>query len=230
MFESLKSYIHDYTIDVSRPNCGRYALLMHADSDSPSPREWSNLGTVALFEHCNNGDGREVLNESTEKSPLDIHLNEKDYFAYALNYDSSHGVRTRPFQQWEDENSWCNIEGWIYVSKKDVRKEFGVKRISAKLEKQVMKTLETEIRILDAWMNGNVYGLEFVDLKTGEADACWGFYFMDWDDQKEIMTEYVRDHLPDDMSKEEKVRLAEKLYKNLQGANWYDEDEWEEES
>ena len=149
---------------------------------------------------------------------------------YALNYDSSHGVRTRPFQQWKDENSWCNIEGWIYVSKKDVRKEFGVKRISAKLEKQVMKTLETEIRILDAWMNGNVYGLEFVDLKTGEADACWGFYFMDWDDQKEIMTEYVHDHLPDDMSKEEKVRLAEKLYKNLQGANWYDEDEWEEES
>lgn len=73
--------------------------------------------------------------------------------------------------------SWDSGQvGFVYVSKDKARKEYGVKRISPKLRKNIESVLRSEIESIDQYLTGQVYGFR-VSSKTKESiDSCWGFY------------------------------------------------------
>lgn len=66
--------------------------------------------------------------------------------------------------------------GYIYVTKEDVRKEWGVQRISAKLREQVYSILKSEVQVYAWYLEGQVYGFVVEDEEGEIVDSCWGFY------------------------------------------------------
>lgn len=71
--------------------------------------------------------------------------------------------------------------GIIYVSKQDVRREYNVKRISAKLYKRVISALKSSVQIYDDYLTGNVYKYDIIDNNGVFIDSCWGFYGNDFE-------------------------------------------------
>lgn len=73
-------------------------------------------------------------------------------------YAYSHGnisFSTTPFNcRWDS-----GLLGFIFESKKAVRDEFGVKRISAKLRKLIGERINGELSTLTQWANGEVYSV-----------------------------------------------------------------------
>jgi len=71
--------------------------------------------------------------------------------------------------------------GFIHVSLDDVRREYGVQRVSPKLRRTVEDVLRAEVGTYDDYLRGNIYG--FVIERDGDhVDSCWG-YFGDYEDQ-----------------------------------------------
>lgn len=71
--------------------------------------------------------------------------------------------------------------GFTFVSKNKVKDEYGWKIISPKRFKEITKILNDEVKSLDDYLTGNVYGYNIDNPYTGESiDSCWGFYGSDW--------------------------------------------------
>jgi hypothetical protein len=70
--------------------------------------------------------------------------------------------------------------GIIYVSKEQVRKEWGVKRISPKLHKRILLALEGQVETYDDYLTGNVWSYTVEDEDREVLDSCCGFYG-DWE-------------------------------------------------
>lgn len=73
--------------------------------------------------------------------------------------------------------------GYIYVAIKDVLKEFNRKIMSKKLRQKVIDILESEVKVYDQYLTGEIYGytIEPTD-KNKEIncdDSCWGFFGYD---------------------------------------------------
>ena len=95
-------------------------------------------------------------------------------------------IRTTPFEcRWDSGQI-----GYIIASRKKIREEFSVKRISKKLIAKVTALLEGEVKVYDQYVTGDVYGFKmFVDGK--ETDACCGFFGSD------VKTNGVLDYVTD---------------------------------
>ncbi len=95
-------------------------------------------------------------------------------------------VGSRP--HWTDFGVWDSGQvGWIYVTKKQVRKEYGWKVITKKRIEKIKSYLEAEVKMYDRFLTGQIYG--FVITEHGickhcganivaDIDSCWG-NFMD---------------------------------------------------
>jgi hypothetical protein len=66
--------------------------------------------------------------------------------------------------------------GWVYVTKEDVREEYGKQRISAKLREAVEGVLKSEVETYAQYLEGAVYGYVVEDEEGEHIDSCWGFY------------------------------------------------------
>lgn len=153
------------------------------DNSAENPREWDNLGTF-LYAH-----GRYNLGEETFDTDLYNGWNEalngevgsmKEIIALPV-YMYNHGqiaLSTESFHGRALHAEWDSGRvGWIYVTREDVRKNYGVKRISAKLKDRVEKVLRAEIELQSSYINGEVYGYRLIDNeKDEEIDSCFGFY------------------------------------------------------
>lgn len=65
--------------------------------------------------------------------------------------------------------------GFIHVSLEDVRREYGVQRVSGKLRRTVEDALRAEVSAYDDYLRGEVYG--FVIERDGDhVESCWGFF------------------------------------------------------
>lgn len=65
--------------------------------------------------------------------------------------------------------------GYIYALKEDVKREYGVKRISKKLKEMVERRLIAEVEAYDQYIRGNTFGFVLEDEEGDEIDSCWGF-------------------------------------------------------
>ena len=71
--------------------------------------------------------------------------------------------------------------GFIHVSLEDVRREYGVRRVSAKLRQTVEGALRAEVGVYDDYLRGNVYGYA-IERDGDHVDSCWG-YFGDFEEE-----------------------------------------------
>lgn len=141
------------------------------------PREDDNLGTMALFHK------RMVLGDKVDigvEEAKQIEANDKDYISLPV-FAYEHGIitiSTSPFHcPWDSGQL-----GIIYVSKKDVRKEFGKKKISKKFAQWIEGLLKEEVELYDKFIKGEVYRFEIYNSKDEIVDSCTGFIGDDFEE------------------------------------------------
>lgn len=189
-------------------------LSIKQDIYSQSPRDWDNLGTIS-YNHSRYNLGDEKISDpidwlagmldfSEERVERIADRLESDYYSNRVLEDleaeffrkyialpvylydhSGITINTTGFSC-----SWDSGKvGYIWVSKEDIKKEYGWIRITKQREEKIKTYLEGEIETFDQYLTGDVYGFEFED-DEGNEDGCWGFYGTDWD------TNGVKDYLP----------------------------------
>jgi hypothetical protein len=171
---------------VKTKDIGTYRIMIFQDESPDSPRNWDNLGTMVCFHRSYNLGDKHDYNHNDysgwEEMRNAIEKNEDALIILPLYlYDHSGiTISTSPFScRWDSGQI-----GFIYVSKKKVREEYSVKRITKKVTERVMKLLEGEVETYDQYLTGDVYGYEVYNVEKcdhgheheKELDSCWGFY------------------------------------------------------
>ncbi len=160
---------------VERFEVGDLTVKIVQDTDPESPREWSNLGTMVCW-HRNYRLG----DKHTYASPEEFQQSEEFKNAAVILplylYDHS-GITMRcsPFScQWDSGQV-----GYIVISREKIREEYGVKRVSKQLLAKVSGYLESEVKVYDMYLTGDVYGY-IVETSDGDTvDSCFGYYGID---------------------------------------------------
>lgn len=156
------------------------------DPNPENPRDYDNLGTMAcrhrryrLGDKHDHDDPRDLLIDLCEVSgETDLSIN--DLVARAVKsavilplylYDHS-GItmNTTGFH-----SPWDSGQvGYIYVTFEDIRKEYGVTRVSKNLRTKITDHLRQERATYDHYLTGNCYGF-VVEKDDEEVESCWGF-------------------------------------------------------
>lgn len=162
-------------IDINTPYItpDQKVLKVVYDEYPESPREWDNLSTFVTEE-------RDYISpdENPEYSFEDL-LEEvctsKYIWSYVAKYEHS---SVRYFRTTATHlNEWDTyVCGIMYVSKEDVRKEYGVKRISKKLLDKIFGIFDGELEEYTNYANGEVYAYHLYEMNGEEVDSCFGFY------------------------------------------------------
>ena len=148
-------------------------IEIHYDFDPQSPRENDNLGTILYTSTKYNLGDRRVNREEIEMIVKNDQFISLPVYAYI---HSGTVLNTTGFScPWD--SGQCGI---IYVSKEAIRKEWKVKKISAKLRAKVIENLRGEIDEFSKFLGGEVYGYIVKGPDGEEYDSCWGFIGLDW--------------------------------------------------
>lgn len=164
-------------------------IRVEQDETPMHPRkDMDNLGTMVCWH------GRyELGDEQPSESPFEFRSElPKDIIELPL-YLYDHGgitMNTAGFScPWDSGQV-----GFIYVSRADVREQYGWKRITKAREQQILGYLKAEVETYDQYLRGDVYGFIVEERPTAVFDAegkpvevdgdelweethsCWGFY------------------------------------------------------
>jgi len=165
-------------------------LKIYQDDSAESPRDWDNLGEIVCFhsrynigDSHNYKDGRE-FSYDTKKGDVVLPIYLYDH--------SGITIRTEPFN-----DAWDSGQvGYIRCSKKKMIEEYDKSYDPEKIKEY----LKGEVKTLDQYLKGEVYGYTLLEPKTcehcnhteeEEIDSCWGFYGQD------IKTNGMLDNLPE---------------------------------
>lgn len=180
----------------------KFVLKIEYDECAESPREWDNLGTIVGYHsrysltdsnandcndyreflesntshHFNTDEG---LENATDERLMELFAKENIVLPIYMYEHSGVALNTSGFSCGWDSGQ----VGFIYVSKEDVRKEWGVKRISSKLKEKIIGNLEAEVSLYSDYINGDIYGFileekikqEDGTIELEHVDSCWGF-------------------------------------------------------
>lgn len=160
-------------------NYRKHTIEVMHDDYVESPREWDNLGTLAVFHnHYNFGDQGHGIDSSDYKGWSEMEAairREKDVAVILPVYMLDHSgitISTSPFScPWDSGQV-----GFIWISKEKARAEYGWRVISKKRKEQLQGYLMGEIETLDEYLTGNVHGYVIKDAEGEELDACWGYF------------------------------------------------------
>lgn len=147
-----------------------YKVVVSIDPDPQSPREWDNIGTVIIH----NRSRYAFADETADMHELQALENDKDHIALPIYlYDHSGiTINTTGFScRWDSGQV-----GVIYCTKEQAVKEFGNKICTAKVRDKALKCLKGEIKDLDQYIRGEVYGFQVFDPQGEVVDSCWGYY------------------------------------------------------
>ena len=163
-----------------------HIIKIYHDPDSESPWEWSNLGTLICWH------GRYRLGDNHQFDSPDAFLRDlagvsdpSDLPMDRLRDRAARKAIILPIYLYDHSGLAMNTigfhcpwdsgqVGFIYVTLKAVRKEFGVNRVTKVLREKAEDILRAEIVSYDAYLGGRVYGY-VVENNGEEVDACWGF-------------------------------------------------------
>lgn len=146
-----------------------YKVVVSIDPEPQSPREWDNVGTVVLH---NRGYGfgdevadmHELLRLQEDKSLICLPIYLYDHSGITIN--------TTGFScPWDSGKV-----GVIYCTKALAIKEFGKKLCTTKVREKALERLKGEIKDLDQYIQGNVYGFQVFNAAGEEEHSCWGYY------------------------------------------------------
>ena len=216
----------------------QYTLVISHDDCPENPRDWDNLGTFVSFDRNSCGadetsdDPEQYLIEMIEayEDGFEQRLLDKDervslgtlleivekYYVILPVFKYEHGevaYSTSGFScRWDSGQV-----GFTYVTKDNLRREYGWKRITADRVEKANRVMSGEIETFSQWADGNVYGFQlyYHDVEephnsVEDQDSCWGFYY-DWapDNLEELRECGIADHLPDECLNDDLVILFE---------------------
>ena len=157
------------------------------DETPESPRDWDNLGTMICFHGRYNLGDKHGYNKNDYSSWDELEKailveNGRDAIILPVYMYDHSGVSlsTTPFScRWDSGQV-----GFIVVDRDTVRKEYGVKRITAEKKALVEYYLKGEVETYSQYLNGDVYGYEVysIDEDGNEEfeDSCYGYYGMEY--------------------------------------------------
>ena len=168
-----------------------YKIEIHVDEFPTNPlREWDNLGTIVAWHRRMNLGNSEDYDPKDYDSASDLEAEIAKDCLYLPVYIYQHGgivLNTTGFHcPWDS-----GLIGFIYVSRKKVRDEYSVKRISRKLRARIYEYLKNEVEIYSYFQEGAVYGYKVRNEDGDEIDDCWGFY--GYDHKKSGLMECARE-------------------------------------
>ena len=179
------------------PNGNKAKAELVYDQHADNPREWANLGTILIapskshwianrdsavdtsiplgnnpYEHWNNLRREQLkLKKSDIAIAYPITKYEHGEISLQLGYK----------QGWER-----GVVGFVYVTKEQVRKCYGVDRITKSIIERATNCLQAELDMLTRWLNGYVYGWQIKEYaltddgldweEVDTLDACWGYF------------------------------------------------------
>ena len=153
------------------------SIKIYYDENADSPREWDNLGTIYSNHRDYNLDNHKIDELLEEDGRL--HTDELDkYFIWLPVYAYEHsGITVSTGHGYPYNDRWdSGLFGIIAVSKERVRKEYGWKNITKERRQQIEGHLRNEIKDLDTWFTGQVFGFVAEDENESHLDSCWGYY------------------------------------------------------
>lgn len=176
-----------------------YQINIHQDIDPMNPREWDNLGTMVCFHH------RYSLGDKHEfKNPDEFlrFMTHEDIIVLPLYLFDHSGITMSTAQfncPWDSGQV-----GWIYITKKDVKKEFkDWKIISNSRKYKIVEYLRNEVEIYNQFITGDVYGYTISNDDNDHIDSCWGFFGHDYKDNG--LLEQAQGVIDCEIKKEKKV-------------------------
>ena len=137
-----------------------YTIEIHYDQyGGESPRDWDNAGTMAIY-HRNYDFGDKL--EFSNTDDLDAYLASGDCYALPI-YMYDHGgvtISTSPFSCGWDSGQ----VGYIYMTKE-----------KANEYENPLAVLEGEVKSMDSYLRGEVYGYQVFNADYEEISSCWGY-------------------------------------------------------
>lgn len=158
-----------------------FTIGIHQDENPEDPRNWDTLGTMACWH------SRYNLGDEQPKCDVDEWLEDiEDRIAVLLPlylYDHGSISISTGNSRWPFNCPWDSGQvGWVYVTKEQLREEYGVERISKKTLEKATGVLVCEVGIYSQYLSGEVFGYGVRD-KDGEwLDGCSGFYGHDFEE------------------------------------------------
>jgi len=164
-----------------------YTIEVYPDNFlDEGPRDWDNLGIMACFhKRYNLGDKDHEINFNDFSSwsemeeyiwkkldaaiVLPLHL--YDHSGITIKIGDFHGLLPQGHAHFDSGQV-----GFIFVTKKTLKKEYSLKKISKKVIEKAKKILEEEVVAYDQYLCGEVYGFVIKDFDNEEVDSCWGCY------------------------------------------------------
>lgn len=161
-----------------------YTLAIYPDDCPESPREWDNLGTLALFHRRynlpNETDYRtddfsswDELEDQIRKDHgpcLILPVWAYDHSCFALSTHSWYGRAQHA--EWDSGRV-----GFIFVTYAKIRAEYGYKHLTKDRLAHITRILEGEVDTYSQYINGDVYGYTITDPEIDDViDSCWGYY------------------------------------------------------
>jgi hypothetical protein len=157
-----------------------HILQIFQDTWAESPRSWDNLGTMAIFhKKYNFGDEASFSSEDFDNwAKMEEYINTKLKAAVCIPiYMYDHGGITINTQGFTDPWDSGQI-GFIYVTEDKLKDIFG--EVTEVVIKKATEILEQEVKTMDTYLTGNVYGFQLIKREPGKEDqiidSCSGFY------------------------------------------------------
>lgn len=174
----------------------RYIPMQKGASEFSSPEAWYNsiMGEDAFYKQK---EKSQENNRSAVGFAYDLcaNLDKKGIYALPiLKYE--HGLVK--YYIGDSVDRWDGgVVGFAWRDKKELCKEYGVKKLSQKLKTETIeKVVESELKVYTSFANGEVYGFELYSREDGEdvIDSCYGFIGYDsTDDLFKAALEYIPD-------------------------------------
>jgi len=189
---------------------GSQYLRVIQDSDPESPREWDSLGTMyCMHRRYNLGDVQLKSSDYNSWEEVKKSFNTKENAVVLPLYLMDHSgltLQTKPFGGINGHFDSGQV-GFIVATKKEIRKNFGIKNVTKKYIKQVTEMLVAEVEIYNQFLSGDVYGYEHFEIDSegneNNIHSCWGFFGDD------IATNGMLDHIEGDASEWVEVSESE---------------------
>jgi len=155
-------------------------LKVFQDDSSDSPRRWDNLSKMIFIGNYSHlGDNHDFHGEHESFEAHQKHIVKQMDVAIILPvYAYIHSGMTislTPFNcRWDSGKL-----GWVVVTKEAIRENWGIKNVTKKYIDKTIDIVRGEIKTLDQYISGDVYGFQVCDENGEVEDSCWGFYGYD---------------------------------------------------
>ena len=198
------------SIKARLPNGNKVQAELVYDQHATTPRECDNLGTILIAPNKARWiAGLDDIVDTSIPFGKNPHKHWENLLREQLKLKKSDIAIAYPITKYEHgfislslgyKSGWdYTISGFVYVTKEQVRKRFGVKRITKSIITLAESCLQSELDMLTSWLNGDCYGWQIKEYaltddgldweEVDTLDSCWGYFDKEQalDDMKDML-------------------------------------------